>query len=141
MALKSWDGICLPKTTGGLGFRRCAYFNRALLSKWGQRLLKGSTAIWAKVIRKKYIKFGNFLNTSSKVLDSLFEKGVIKTENIITRCTRKLVGRGNSIYIWIDPWVLRCQEFRPTLLVDLNLGFAWVEDFILPGRVQNILKL
>ena len=33
--LKAWDSLCVPKSAEGLGLRRSADMNNALLQNWG----------------------------------------------------------------------------------------------------------
>lgn len=41
MALKKWDNICEPKSSGRLGFRRFYEFDTALLAKLAWRITQG----------------------------------------------------------------------------------------------------
>ena len=55
-ALKNWDAICKPKKFGGIGFRRFADFNLALIAKLGWKLLFDDNAIWVKALKAKYCR-------------------------------------------------------------------------------------
>lgn len=50
LMLKCWDSIFLPKSSGGLGFRRMYDTNRALLSKLAWNLSTPSNNIWITLI-------------------------------------------------------------------------------------------
>lgn len=60
MALKSWNSMCLPKTSGGLGFKRFSDINKALLGKLGWYLARGEENMWTTVFRHKYLKEKSF---------------------------------------------------------------------------------
>lgn len=51
--LLSWNKICRPKREGGLGIRKTADMNKALLAKVGWRLLHNKDSLWARVLRSK----------------------------------------------------------------------------------------
>jgi len=42
------------KKEGGLGVRDISFFNKALVGKWGWRLLEEDTSLWASVVTAKY---------------------------------------------------------------------------------------
>lgn len=49
-----WDVLCRAKERGGLGLKRTAEMNKALLAKLAWRVVSQGDASWAKVIRYKY---------------------------------------------------------------------------------------
>ena len=49
-----WDDVCLSKEKGGLGIRRLATLNKALLGKWAWRFAVEDNPMWKKVITLKY---------------------------------------------------------------------------------------
>lgn len=52
----SWKQVCKPKDYGGLGVRQAAQVNKALLSKLGWKIIMNDSALWAQVLRSKYLR-------------------------------------------------------------------------------------
>ena len=105
LALKSWDALCKPKECGGLGFRRFYYFNLALLSKLGWKVVAGEDVFWVKALQAKYYRTEKFRDTPIRSDDSFVWKGILQTRSLLAKGCFEIVGSGESIYIWARPWV------------------------------------
>uniref|UniRef100_A0A803NKB3 Reverse transcriptase domain-containing protein n=1 Tax=Cannabis sativa TaxID=3483 RepID=A0A803NKB3_CANSA len=103
--LKAWDKLCLPKSLGGLGFRKTREMNQAFLSKWGWNILNGSQSLCCKVLVAKYLRGKDFLTCRYKNSDSWFWKSVVKANSILRKGACKLIADGKTTSIWRDPWI------------------------------------
>ncbi|XP_060960729.1 uncharacterized protein LOC133031276 [Cannabis sativa] len=65
--LKAWDKLCLPKSLGGLGFRKTREMNQAFLAKWGWNILNGSQSLCCRILAAKYLRGKDFINCSYKI--------------------------------------------------------------------------
>ncbi|CAL8176297.1 unnamed protein product [Prunus armeniaca] len=54
--LVNWETVCKSKCADGLGVKKAAWMNQALLAKFGWRLLQNDQGLWAKVLKAKYLK-------------------------------------------------------------------------------------
>ena len=52
--LVKWEVVCTDKNKGGLGLRKLALLNKALLSKWIWRYACEKNSLWKQVIMTKY---------------------------------------------------------------------------------------
>ena len=52
--LVNWEVVCADKEKGGLGLRKLALLNKALLGKWVWRFACDKENLWKKVISVKY---------------------------------------------------------------------------------------
>uniref|UniRef100_A0A803NU26 Reverse transcriptase domain-containing protein n=1 Tax=Cannabis sativa TaxID=3483 RepID=A0A803NU26_CANSA len=66
----AWDRLWLPKSRGGLGFRKTLEMNQALLAKWDWALLNDEQSLCCKVLKAKYLRGKPFLECSFKSSDS-----------------------------------------------------------------------
>ncbi|RVX07273.1 putative ribonuclease H protein [Vitis vinifera] len=80
--LVNWEVVCVDKEKGGLGLRKLARLNKALLGKWIWRFACAKEELWKKVLEAKYGQ-----------------------EDFGWR-TRKTngVGKGSKIRFWTNPW-------------------------------------
>ncbi|KAL5572064.1 hypothetical protein UlMin_021661 [Ulmus minor] len=65
LCLRSWSAICAPKALGGLGFRRFADMNKALLCKWAWDIISGKGSLCLSLLRAKYLRLSDFLASHS----------------------------------------------------------------------------
>ena len=59
----AWDKMILPKNLGGLGFRDMRLFNQALLARQAWRLIDRPDSLCARLIKAKYYRWGNLVDT------------------------------------------------------------------------------
>ncbi|XP_022755339.1 uncharacterized protein LOC111303378 [Durio zibethinus] len=59
-----WRKMCIGKWAGGMGFRDMEHFNKALLVKYGWRLLHNTSALAYKVLKEKYFPKISFFEAS-----------------------------------------------------------------------------
>ncbi|RVW92931.1 LINE-1 reverse transcriptase-like [Vitis vinifera] len=78
--LVNWEVVCTDKEKGGLGLRKLAILNKALLGKWIWRYACDKDNLWKQVIKVKYGQEG--LGWKPK----------------------KANGAGNKIRFWTDVW-------------------------------------
>ncbi|RVW36073.1 putative ribonuclease H protein [Vitis vinifera] len=102
--LVKWEVVCTDKDKGGLGLRKLAMLNKALLDKWIWRYACDKDNLWKQVIKAKYGQEG--LGWRPKKANGVVGVGVWKEiwkelewcwDNMIFR-----VGKGNTIRFWTD---------------------------------------
>ena len=52
--LVNWERVCVGKEEGGLGLRKLAPLNKALLGKWVWRFAWAKDEMWKRVLVAKY---------------------------------------------------------------------------------------
>uniref|UniRef100_A0A803PUX2 Reverse transcriptase domain-containing protein n=1 Tax=Cannabis sativa TaxID=3483 RepID=A0A803PUX2_CANSA len=136
MALKAWDSICQPKSSGGLGIRRFEDANRALMAKLTWSIAEGSNKPWIVCLLGKYCKNENFWTVKKKNSDSYLWKCILEVRNIILKGSLAIPAGGESIDIWNQPWIpwlefndfkslmgsLRARGFTARTVADVSMG-------------------
>uniref|UniRef100_A0A803QQJ3 Reverse transcriptase domain-containing protein n=1 Tax=Cannabis sativa TaxID=3483 RepID=A0A803QQJ3_CANSA len=145
LALKSWDSICQPQESGGLGIRRFEDSNRALIAKLVWSIVQGTRKPWIDCLLSKYCKHESFWTVKKKNTDSSLWKCILDTRNIILKGSLALPAGGEAIDIWNQPWIpwLEFEEFKNLMgsfrprrytartLADLSTGHAWNKEVVL----------
>ncbi|KAL5563568.1 hypothetical protein UlMin_033315 [Ulmus minor] len=141
LCLKAWKDICQPKQWGGLGFQRMWDLNRAILAKWAWNLTKGHNSLCCQILKARYLLHNTFLNCTPSSRDSPFWKSALGTKDLILTGACYLVGNGDQISVWNDPWIPTINGFKPSPAVQANLGVSSVKDLILRPGIWNWAKL
>ncbi|KAK7245383.1 hypothetical protein RIF29_40223 [Crotalaria pallida] len=147
--LLSWDNLCLPKTLGGLGFKRMKTFNDAFLMKLGWGILTKPNDLWVQVLKGKYARGRDFLKTvKSNNQDSSLWKRLAYLWPTLLDNVQFRIGNGKGTWFWKDRWIgdkITLQDFTlhqrdfdndTTLVADMtDEDRNW--DF---GKLQDILN-
>ncbi|MFS7913004.1 putative reverse transcriptase zinc-binding domain-containing protein [Helianthus anomalus] len=110
----SWDRVSDPIDKGGLGIRKLAAVNRALIAKWAWRFKVESNSLWVKTISAIHSHRGScdFLPAKAslggawKNIVSSVDKPVFGSERF-RHIIKGVVGNGSSIAFWLDPWLCK----------------------------------
>ena len=84
LTLKSWDSVCIPKSLGGLGFKKMRDVNLALVSKLGWKLHTKSDFVRVTQLSCKYLLSGSFLSPPPLSFASWLWKGILRSKNTIS---------------------------------------------------------
>ncbi|RVW27357.1 putative ribonuclease H protein [Vitis vinifera] len=107
--LVKWEMVCTDKDKGGLGLRKLALLNKALLGKWIWRYACDKDNLWKQVIKVKYGQEG--LDWRPKKANGAIGIGVwkeiLKESKWCWDNMRFRVGKDNMIRFWTDVW---CSE-------------------------------
>ncbi|KAL3635610.1 hypothetical protein CASFOL_020157 [Castilleja foliolosa] len=132
LMLKCWDAICAPKSSGGLGFRRMADLNKALLSKLAWDISTQKDTTWIKLLTTKYLRGKLFLK------DDISHHNVSRIWTDIYSC-RDIIKKGaifnvktnSDLLIWSDPWIPTIPGFTPqTSSISNTLPVNLLKDLI-----------
>uniref|UniRef100_A0A803Q980 Reverse transcriptase domain-containing protein n=1 Tax=Cannabis sativa TaxID=3483 RepID=A0A803Q980_CANSA len=114
LATISWDSLCRPKWSGGLGFRRMEDVNNALLSKLAWLLASGDKRPWAVALQARYFPRESFWSVQKKSGDSFIWRGILDARQVILQGSCMVIATGESINLWCQPWIpwLSYEDFR-----------------------------
>ncbi|KAL6145062.1 hypothetical protein ACLB2K_055750 [Fragaria x ananassa] len=156
--LVNWDTICQPKYLGGLGVKKTADINQAMLSKIGWRIFQHDNGLWANVLYAKYLQhgclFGNDYKPPSDVSSTW--RGVMHGAKLIKKNLKWRVRNGNSIkfcytmHAWKKPpenfFKLNVDGTRVSLIGKIGAGGVirnhhgdWISGFQINLGVGEIL--
>lgn len=108
----SWTKVCRPKDEGGLGIRTFREMNQALVAKLGCQLAVEEDRLRVKLIKSKYFPFTDFLHCNPTVSGTWLWCGILDSRQSILRGACYCAGKGNSVRIWDDPWILYNADFK-----------------------------
>ncbi|XP_021986621.1 uncharacterized protein LOC110883074 [Helianthus annuus] len=101
---------------GGLGIHKLKDINLALLAKWGWRFKTEKDNLWVGVINALHSgRNGWEFLPLKKTLGGVW-KNIVLTLNLplldgfsISNLFKGVVGRGDNILFWLDPWLFEVQ--------------------------------
>ncbi|RVX09645.1 Insulin-degrading enzyme-like 1, peroxisomal [Vitis vinifera] len=107
--LVNWEVVCTDKARGGLGIRKLALLNKALLGKWIWRFASDKDNLWKQVIKMKYGQedFGWKTKKARGAVGVGVWKEIWKESEWCWNNMSLKVGKGNTIRFWTDVW---CSE-------------------------------
>jgi hypothetical protein len=137
----SWDKMCVPKRSGGMGFRNFGDFNQALLAKQGWRMATNPESLCARVLRSRYFRGGEFLTARCPKGASFTWRSIVHGRELLKEGIIWRVGDGSKIDVWRDNWIPRSGLKRP-LGHRPNASVQRVDKLLLPeGAGWNVAKL
>ncbi|CAL9002606.1 unnamed protein product [Prunus brigantina] len=120
--LYTMQTVKLPiSVAGGLGIKKMAWMNQALLAKFGWRLLQHEQGLWAEVFKAKYLKQKDILTAKASLFPccSSAWRGVLYGTSTISKGIKWRVGSGDNVRFWTDNW-LSCGPLQQHTLTDLT---------------------
>ncbi|XP_021751223.1 uncharacterized protein LOC110716880 [Chenopodium quinoa] len=153
---KRWEDLCLPKAKGGMGFRDLKVFNQALLAKQCWRLLHGKNTLVYKVLKARYFKTTEFLDSYRGFCPSYTWRGIWGAKALLKEGLLWRVGDGSSIRAWRGSWVpcngmtvtidpprngLHDGDLRVAALIDEERRCWQEEELALHFRQEDIKKI
>lgn len=113
MCWVAWSTLTLPKYAGGLGFRDIATFSDALLAKIGWRIIQQPSSLLAQILLGKYARNSSFLECTAPSSMSHGWRSILAGREILKKGLGWIVGCGDKIRIWQDPWLSCETPMRP----------------------------
>jgi hypothetical protein len=115
----------MAKKRGGIGFQDLQLFNKALLARQGWRLMQHPHSLVCRVVKAKYFPHHSFLEPSVKGNASFIWCSICESKDVLRVGMRWLVGMGDKIKIWKEPWLMGSSSARvlsPIYLLDENIS-------------------
>ena len=100
-----WEGLCKPKSVGGLEFKKLHEFNLALLSKHGWKFLSDPMSLVSQIYRARYFLHSSFLNSKLGANPSYTRRSIHATKDLTRKHSRFRVGDSTNILVTKDPWL------------------------------------
>ena len=100
--LVGWRRISKPKNLGGLGIRKAREANTAMLGKLVWSLHQEPNALWAQVLKHKYVKGTTFLDMNKKPGSSVWNT-IMKALFVLKDGFEFRLGDGSSSF-WFSNW-------------------------------------
>jgi hypothetical protein len=123
--------MCIPKSSGGMGFRDLHCFNFSLLAKQVWRLLSEPDPLCARVLRAKYYPDGRLFNATLKRGSSFTWQSIIAGLECFKKGCIWRVGDESQINIWEDSWIPSSYSLKIMTPRGTNI-LAHVSDLINP---------
>ena len=104
--LVAWEKVCFPRELGGLGIRKLAPFNQALLGKWLWRYGHETLHLWRRIIAMKYGegKGGWCTRACSRAHGCGLWSSISEGWEPFTKHLSFVLGDGACILFWHDKW-------------------------------------
>ena len=104
--LVAWEKVCFPRELGGLGIRKLAPFNQALLGKWLWRYGHETLHLWRRIIAMKYGegKGGWCTRACSRAHGCGLWSSISEGWETFTKHLSFVLGDGACILFWHDKW-------------------------------------
>ncbi|CAH9070991.1 unnamed protein product [Cuscuta europaea] len=103
----------MPKSSGGMGFRKLKDFNIAMLGKQVWRLLKQPGTLVSRVLKARYYPKGGVLEAGLGSNPSLIWRSIVAAIPAVREGVLYRVGDGSSIRVWKDKWISKAMGGRP----------------------------
>ena len=113
LAQKSQDKLCIPKATGGHGFKKFKDIKNALLAKLAWMVASKRDSLYVQILQAKYKVDHSWLRFDPPKSASPIWKAIDKAKSIIIKEACYTIGDGASIDVQQDPWVPWVQGFIP----------------------------
>ncbi|KAB1228237.1 hypothetical protein CJ030_MR7G005007 [Morella rubra] len=137
LSLKSWSSMCRPKFEGGLGFRISSDFNISLLTKLAWSVASNRPSLWVTLMKGKYLHQTGFWEVEATLQASRIWKGILSMRKFLEKGFCYLIGNGENVAIWRDPWIPSIPGFKPSPNSGSNaLAVSVVADLIDPINGQ-----
>lgn len=134
----SWNAVCVPKSEGGLGFKRLNEWNIASMLRHLWALCKKEDILWVKwvhsnVIKNQFIWHMRLPSDSSWTLRKIFS---LRLQG--QRFIKSVIGNGQTTFLWLDNWHTLgplFQKFGNRVVFNLGRSLcAKVSSIIVNGR-------
>ncbi|KAL9302058.1 putative ribonuclease H domain, reverse transcriptase zinc-binding domain-containing protein [Arabidopsis thaliana] len=102
---KAWCHLSRPKAVGGIGFKEIEAFNIALLGKQLWRMITVKDSLMAKIFKSRYFSKSDPLNAPLGSRPSFAWKSIYEAQVLIKQGIRAVIGNGETINVWTDPWI------------------------------------
>ncbi|KAG7581859.1 Reverse transcriptase zinc-binding domain [Arabidopsis suecica] len=114
----SWESVCTPKSSGGLGLRRLQPWNKVLGLKLIWLLFTAGGSLWVSWVRRNLLGQNNFwemvtINSGSWIWKSLCKLRPIARPFVVCK-----IGSGITCNFWSDNWT----ALGPLLHITGDLG-------------------
>jgi len=139
---QEWWKMCMPKGSGGMGFRDIQSFNLAMLAKQVWRLLREPDSLCAKVLRARYYPDGKLLNAKMKSGSSYTWQSILAGLDCFKLGYIWRVGDGTQIKIWEDNWIPGSHNMKVQTRRGNNL-VSTVDELINPVNAswdENLVR-
>lgn len=142
--LVNWETLCLPKSLGGLGFKKIPHMNEAFILKLVWDIVSRPNDLWVLEMRGKYARNSNLMHgVTYSGGDSVFWKSIHDVWPILLDNIKYDVGDGSTMLLWKDVWLDRGLSLEQWCPPNLSLAdqYTLVRDFLCENGCWDLERL